>query len=189
MSLAVIDETVPAPKILCGIYTMAKNHDTNVKATRETWGKRCDGFVAYSTLTDDSISAIEILHEGDEDYQNMWQKSRSIWKYIHAHYIDTFDYFLLGGDDMFYIMENLRDYLASDEIVKYTAENDGIFLGRRFWPGTFTIVIPNDTQCNSIVLTDASPPPPPFPLIFFFFSSHLRFSLLLSSYCCAVSCR
>ena len=136
MSLAVIDEKAPGPKILCGIYTMAKNHDTNVKATRETWGKRCDGFVAYSTVTDDNISAIEILHEGDEHYQNMWQKSRSIWKYIHAHYADTFDYFLLGGDDMFYIVENLRDYLASEEIVKYTAENDGIFLGRRFWSGT-----------------------------------------------------
>ena len=166
MQLAVIDEKVPAPKILCGIYTMAKNHDTNVKATRETWGKKCDGFVAYSTSTDDSISAIEILHEGDENYQNMWQKSRSIWKYIHAHYIDSFDYFLLGGDDMFYVIENLRDYLMSDEIVKYTAESDGIFLGRRFYPGISTITVHNVTQCNSVVLIDV--PPSLSPLIFLF---------------------
>ena len=166
MQLAVIDEKVPAPRILCGIYTMAKNHDTNVKATRETWGKKCDGFVAYSTSTDDSISAIEILHEGDENYQNMWQKSRSIWKYIHAHYIDSFDYFLLGGDDMFYIIENLRDYLMSDEIVKYTAESDGIFLGRRFWPGISTIIVYDITQCNSIVLIVVLPSVSPLMILF-----------------------
>jgi glycoprotein-N-acetylgalactosamine 3-beta-galactosyltransferase len=41
----------------------------------------------------------------------MWQKSRSIWKYVYAHYMDKFDYFLMGGDDMFYIVENLRHYL------------------------------------------------------------------------------
>ena len=38
----------------------------------------------------------------------MWQKSRSIWKHIAASYLDQFDWFLLGGDDMFYVLENLR---------------------------------------------------------------------------------
>lgn len=135
MDLAVLDSSVPAPKILCGIYTMEKNHATNVQATRETWGKRCDGFIAFSTINDDLIPALNILHEGDEHYDNMWQKSRSIWKYINEHFIDSFDYFLLGGDDMFYIVENLKHYLMSDEIKALSAKNTGIFLGRRFWPG------------------------------------------------------
>ena len=137
MELMKNDENVGVniPKIFCGIYTMESNHKTNVQATRETWGKKCDGFVAFSTIDDDIIPAIKILHRGEESYNNMWQKSRSIWKYIHAHYIDQFDYFLIGGDDMFYIIENLRHYLMSEEISTYSATHDGTFLGRRFYPG------------------------------------------------------
>ena len=49
-----------------------------------------------------------IKHEGPEEYENMWQKSRAIWKYIYFHYRDDFDWFVLGGDDVFLIVENLR---------------------------------------------------------------------------------
>ena len=73
--------------------------------------------MAFSTEADEHIPAIKIEHEGDESYDNMWQKSRSIWKYIGAHYADEFDYFLLGGDDMYFIIENLKAYLSSDIIV------------------------------------------------------------------------
>ncbi|RYG98748.1 hypothetical protein EON65_51055 [archaeon] len=102
-------------KIFCGIYTYEKHH-VNALMTRNTWAKKCDGFVAFSTITDPSIPSVFIEHEGEESYNNMWQKSRSIWKYIYAHYRDMYDFFLLGGDDMFYIMENFRAYLGSDEI-------------------------------------------------------------------------
>ncbi len=38
-----------------GVYTMASKHDTNVKATRDTWAKKCDGFVAFSTVVSGTI--------------------------------------------------------------------------------------------------------------------------------------
>lgn len=72
----------------------------------------------------------------------MWQKSRSIWKYINAHLVNEYDYFLLGGDDMFYIIENLRAYLGSDEITKLQMERNGLYLGRVFQP-------PNQLTFNS----------------------------------------
>lgn len=50
----------------------------------------------------------KIKHEGPEEWGNMWQKSRAIWKYIDRHYINDFDWFVLGGDDIFLIIENLR---------------------------------------------------------------------------------
>jgi glycoprotein-N-acetylgalactosamine 3-beta-galactosyltransferase len=125
-----------APRIFCGIYTYDRNHATNVKATRETWAKRCDGFLAFSTLTDPSIPSVNILHEGPEAYDNMWQKSRAIWRYIHTHLAAQYDFFLLGGDDMFYLIENLRAYLASHEVQERTMDpqTSGLFLGRRFFP-------------------------------------------------------
>lgn len=126
--------TAPDVRVFCALYTMEKNHGTNVKAVKETWGKRCDGFVAFSTVSDPAIPAYKIEHEGDEAYDNMWQKSRSIWKFIAKNYASEFDYFLIGGDDMFYIIENLKAYLNSQEVRELRAKGTGVFLGRRFFP-------------------------------------------------------
>lgn len=112
-------------RIFCGIYTMESSHETNVKATRNTWAKKCDGFIAFSTKEDPLIPSVAILHEGKEAYDNMWQKSRSIWRFIHTHLSEKYDFFLLGGDDMFYIVENLRAYLGSEEITKKKNEGQG----------------------------------------------------------------
>lgn len=80
-ALVTSGQTVPV-RIFCGIYTMEQNHltrqanisdqllfvnffcDLSVKATIDTWGKRCDGFVAFSTATDPAFSAFNIKHEG-----------------------------------------------------------------------------------------------------------------------------
>jgi glycoprotein-N-acetylgalactosamine 3-beta-galactosyltransferase len=79
-----------------------------------------------STKTDASLGTVDIPHEGPEAYNNMWQKVRSIWTYVYNHYYDMYDWFHIGGDDLFLIVENLRDYLESEEI--RTAANGGIYL-------------------------------------------------------------
>ena len=45
----------PPLKIFCGIYTMEQSHTTNAKATRNTWAKKCDGFISFSTVEDPSF--------------------------------------------------------------------------------------------------------------------------------------
>ena len=73
----------------------------------------------------------------------MWQKVRSIHSYVYDNYYQDFDWFHIGGDDMYLLVENLRLYLESEEI--QTAQNGGVylpfgneteqvpmFLGRRF---------------------------------------------------------
>lgn len=42
-----------------------------------------------------------------------------------ANYLDNFEWFLLGGDDMYFIMENLRDYLASPDVQSEVAKGGG----------------------------------------------------------------
>lgn len=121
------------PRILCMSYTLSKFHPTAVKDIRQTWGRKCDGYIAMSDKTDPMVPSIDIKHTGPESYDNMWQKVRSIWKYVHKHHVKEYDYFILGGDDLFVVVENLRKYLTSDEIVKATEEGTKpIFLGRRF---------------------------------------------------------
>lgn len=104
---------VPAPKVLCMVYTMEDAHATRIRAIRETWAGGCDGFLAFSTKSDPRLPAIHVQHAGNEEYGNMWQKVRSIWKFAGKHYLDQFDWFYLGGDDLFVLPHNLRTYLAS----------------------------------------------------------------------------
>lgn len=104
---------------------------------------KCDGFMVASNKTDVNLGTVNIPHEGPETYNNIWQKVRSMWSYIYDNYYTKYDYFHIGGDDLFLIVENLRYYLESEEI--QAASNGGIylpegdetmqtplFLGRRF---------------------------------------------------------
>ena len=114
------------PKIMCLLYTMESAHAAQIRAIRETWASQCDGFLAFSTASDPRIPAISIPHDGEESYYNMWQKVRSIWKFVGTHYIDQFDWFFQGGDDLFVLPQNLRNYLR-----QLDAQGDH-FVGRRF---------------------------------------------------------
>jgi glycoprotein-N-acetylgalactosamine 3-beta-galactosyltransferase len=137
--------------------------------------QKCDGFMVASTKTDKKLGTVFIPHEGPEEYNNIWQKVRSMWSYIYDNYYEKvrglsactvaaikynilhlnhsiginapqYDYFHIGGDDLYLIVENLRLYLESEEI--QLASNGGrylpdgtedaqtpLFLGRRFAEG------------------------------------------------------
>ena len=104
-------------KIFCLVYTIEKNHHT-IPAIKETWGyvqilfcssaifslisvltitfsnvthlhsKSCDGFMVASTKTDSDLGTVNIPHEGPEEYNNIWQKVRSIWCYVYDNYYE-----------------------------------------------------------------------------------------------------
>jgi hypothetical protein len=95
------------PKVLCIVYTHSGRHHI-LQSIAETWGPRCDGFLATSNATDARLGAVDIVHRGPERYSNMWQKVRSTWAYVYDHYLNDYDWFHIGGDDMFVIPENLR---------------------------------------------------------------------------------
>lgn len=116
---------VKRDKIFCLVYTIESAH-SRIPAIQQTWGPKCDGFMVGSTKTDKKLSAVEILHDGPEEYNNIWQKVRSMWSYIYDNYYEKYDWFHIGGDDLFLIVENLRLYLESEEI--RTAANGGIYL-------------------------------------------------------------
>ena len=113
-------------KILCIIYAIDASHEKRIPAIRETWGQKCDGFMVGSNKTDTSLDTIDIAHAGPEIYENMFQKVRSVWSYVYDYYYDKYDWFHIGGDDMYVLVENLRLYLESDEI--QVAANGGTYL-------------------------------------------------------------
>jgi hypothetical protein len=94
-------------RILCLIYTCSTRHD-RLEAIAETWGKKCTGFIAVSNQTDAKLGAVSVPHDGPEVYNNMWQKVRSMWKYVHEHFVDEFDFFYVCGDDNFVVNTHPR---------------------------------------------------------------------------------
>lgn len=71
-------------------------------------------------------------------FPQMWQKVRSIWRFVGENYLDEFDWFFIGGDDLFVLPHNLKTYLASlvhkDGTDPKTKE---YFVGRRFNGGSY----------------------------------------------------
>merc|ERR1712078_648159 len=59
-------------------------------------------------------------------YMNMWQKLRSIWAYVHEHYATDYDFFFAGGEDLYVLPQNLRDFLTGRD------PSSPQLLGRRF---------------------------------------------------------
>jgi len=102
-------------KILCMVYTYEQRHFA-LKAIHNTWAPKCDGFFGASNLTDTIIGAIDLPHKGPEEYGNLWQKVRSMWKYAYDNYLDDYDYFHICGDDTYLIVDNLRAYLRSSQV-------------------------------------------------------------------------
>lgn len=120
-----------APTLLCIIYTYGKKHPA-ARVAFETWMPRCDGALVLSD-TNETDLAIAIPHEGPEEWGNIWQKTRANWRYVYEYYLNDFDYFVFGGDDMFILPSNLKRYLASEDVRH--ASKDGtypVYLGRRF---------------------------------------------------------
>ncbi|KAG7351705.1 hypothetical protein IV203_007753 [Nitzschia inconspicua] len=125
------------PKLLCMMYTYSPmRYLTRVQAV--TWGRHCDGFVAFSneTIPDlgifqwnaaaSPVNTTSIIKndtqqhlveppppalQQDEAYQNMWQKTRYMWKYAYDHFLDDYDYFYISGDDVYLLIDNFRAFL------------------------------------------------------------------------------
>jgi len=115
-----------AVQVLCVIATHQGNHH-RARAVAGTWGAECDGFVAFSNVTDDSIPVVQPSYPGEETYWNLWQKKVYMYHDIWEHFADDFDFFLFGEDDSFVLMSQLRVFL---EGLRAEAK-PGVYAGRR----------------------------------------------------------
>jgi glycoprotein-N-acetylgalactosamine 3-beta-galactosyltransferase len=120
--------SVERKKILCMVYTHSGRHD-QILSIAETWGPRCDGFMAASNQTNVTIGAVHIPHEGPEQYSNMWLKVRAMWQYAYDHYLTDFDFFHMGGDDHYVIAENLRFVVSTGNWEGPWNQSSPLYLG------------------------------------------------------------
>jgi glycoprotein-N-acetylgalactosamine 3-beta-galactosyltransferase len=121
-------ERATKKRVLCMVYTHSSRHE-RLRAVAETWAPRCDGFLAASDLTDETIGAVNLLHEGPEHYSNMWLKVRAMWRYVYDHYRDDYDFFHIGGDDHYVIAENLRHTVSTGSWKGAWNDSEPLYIG------------------------------------------------------------
>lgn len=111
-------------KVLCYVVTSPDFLWTRAVHVRETWGKRCDKTLYFSSKSNASFPAIGL--NVSEGRQHLTAKSHLAFRYIYKHYFDTFDWFLKADDNTYVIVENLKYFLSSKDT------NAPTFFGHHF---------------------------------------------------------
>jgi hypothetical protein len=82
----------------------------------KTWGRECDGFLAFGSKADPSISQLRspdpfsgMLGKRPEDMA--WQRAATAILYASHHHGAEFDYYLLTLDSLLVLMGSLRAQL------------------------------------------------------------------------------
>jgi len=117
--------------LFCAVYTYrgGVNHTT---AASQTWSKRCDGVLYASDKTSVETGHVHIPSNSRRgfSYGGMTQRTRAILAYLYDNFLDDFDFFHICGDDAYLIVENMKEFLASDLVKEYEkVPNQYVFAG------------------------------------------------------------
>ncbi|KAK6186502.1 hypothetical protein SNE40_008531 [Patella caerulea] len=112
-------------KILCWVLTAPKFLDNRAKAVKNTWGKRCDKTLFFSSAANASFPTIGLnVSEGRDALPN---KTIRAFTYCYENYGQDFDWFMKADDDTYVIVENLRKFVSN------YSSSDPIYFGHNFY--------------------------------------------------------
>jgi len=119
--------------LFCAIYTYSARVNHTI-AISETWGNKCDGMLYASDHSNIETGHVHIPSNSRAKfgYRGMIQRTRAILAYIYDNFLDDYDYFHLSGDDIFMMVENMKEFLASDMVREWEEVQDQ-YLFAGFW--------------------------------------------------------
>lgn len=120
-------------KLFCAIYTYSGgvNHTNAIK---ETWGGKCDGLLFASSESNLTTGHMHLPSNSKRGFAKfgLTQRTRAILAYLYDNFLDEYDYFHLSGDDTYMMVENMKEFLASEKVRKWDeVPNQYMFAG--FW--------------------------------------------------------
>ena len=91
--------------------TSPSNLATKAAVVKDTWGRRCNKLLFFSSQTNSSFPAIGLnVLEGRT---HLTAKTMHAFAYIYRHHLNDADWFIKTDDDTYVILENLRYFLSS----------------------------------------------------------------------------
>jgi hypothetical protein len=126
-------EQTSSTKLFCAIYTYSGNVNMT-NAVGETWGKRCDGALFASDVSSEKTGHFQIptFSRNGYGYRGMIQRTRAILAYLYDYFLDDYDFFHICGDDVYMIVENMKEFLELKEVRNWESVL-GHFLFAGFW--------------------------------------------------------
>jgi hypothetical protein len=120
--------------LFCAIYTISA-YERKSRAVSETWGKRCHGLLYASDVTNTTTGHIRLAPKQKIKftYRSMFQRVCTMMVYIYDNFLDDYDYFHFGGEDVFMMVENMKEFLASDKVKRWEQDNEDKYLMAGFW--------------------------------------------------------
>ncbi|XP_070178466.1 glycoprotein-N-acetylgalactosamine 3-beta-galactosyltransferase 1-like [Littorina saxatilis] len=111
-------------RVLVWVMTSPQTLQSRAKMIRDTWGKRTNKILFFSSKSDPDLPAIGL--NVTEGRTHLMEKTNRAFRYIYDNHMDDADWFMKVDDDTYVIMENLR-YLLSGE-----NSSEPLFLGHHF---------------------------------------------------------
>lgn len=111
-------------RVLVWVMTAPKNLQTKAKVVRDTWGRRANKLLFFSSETDPNFPTVGLnVSEGRE---HLTAKTMQGFRYVYDHHLDEADWFMKADDDTYVILENLRYFLSSEDT------NKPVYFGHHF---------------------------------------------------------
>nr|KAI8731469.1 glycoprotein-N-acetylgalactosamine 3-beta-galactosyltransferase 1-B-like [Biomphalaria glabrata] len=117
-----------SPKILCWVLTEQHSLENKATAVRDTWSRRCDKFLFFSSKTNATFPTIGL--DVPKGRAHLTTKVLLAFSYCFKLYGKEFDWFLKADDDTYVIVENLRLLVQSRD------PEEAVYFGYRFKPYT-----------------------------------------------------
>jgi len=120
-------------KLFCAVYTYSGNVNfTN--AISETWGKKCDGLLFASDNHNNETGHMLLRSNSRRGfkYSSMYQRVRTMLAYLYDNFLDDYDHFHFCGDDVYMMVENMKEFLASEKVKQWDEVPDQ-YLFAGFW--------------------------------------------------------
>ncbi|XP_053202238.1 chondroitin sulfate synthase 1-like [Panonychus citri] len=102
-------------KLFIGVMTAQKFIDYRINHIMETWGQDAKDFIAFfssSSSKDNHGLPVINLPTVDDSYPPQ-KKSFLMLKFIHDHFIDSYEWFMRADDDIFINVDKLIQFLGS----------------------------------------------------------------------------
>ncbi|KAL8568518.1 hypothetical protein ACOMHN_066508 [Nucella lapillus] len=111
-------------RVLIWVMTTPKNFQSKAKVVRDTWGRRANKLIFFTSKTDKDFPTVGL--DVPDGREHLTARTMKAFRYIYEKHFNDADWFMKVDDDTYVIVENLRYFLSGENT------SQPIFFGHHF---------------------------------------------------------